>query len=246
MATVLYDFPMSIYCQFTRLALAEKGVEYERKHVDITKPQAQFEPGYLELNPKGVVPTLVVDGRVICHGPTINAFIDTQFEGPALASGDAEEIDHWVRAADEIQFDALLYDQRRPGPGLMMLQGRRARLAAIVRPDERIRQRLADIDALIEFVQDPGSVEGEIMGLRAKLVALNDVLDGRSFITGEHYTLADVMWTPTLARIEMLGLDERLFGDSSNVIAYYERMRQRPSFERARIFRSMSPTPGSA
>lgn len=44
------------------LALLEAGVPHELKLVDIDA-KAQHEPAYLKLNPRGVVPTLVVDGQ---------------------------------------------------------------------------------------------------------------------------------------------------------------------------------------
>jgi len=44
------------------LALLEIGVPYERVLVDFDS-KAQHDPGYLELNPHGVVPTLLIDGR---------------------------------------------------------------------------------------------------------------------------------------------------------------------------------------
>lgn len=44
------------------VALLELGVPHQLKHVDFEK-QAQRDPEYLRLNPQGLVPTLVVDGK---------------------------------------------------------------------------------------------------------------------------------------------------------------------------------------
>lgn len=44
------------------LALLEIGAPYELRLVDFDK-DAQHDPEYLKLNPRGVVPTLVIDGR---------------------------------------------------------------------------------------------------------------------------------------------------------------------------------------
>ena len=44
------------------LALLEIGVPYQRELVDL-HAGGQREPGYLKLNPDGVVPTLVIDGE---------------------------------------------------------------------------------------------------------------------------------------------------------------------------------------
>lgn len=41
---LLYDHPASICAQMARLALAEKGVPYKRRTVDIMETAEQFEP----------------------------------------------------------------------------------------------------------------------------------------------------------------------------------------------------------
>ena len=61
---LMYDFPGSICCQMVRVTLSEKGVAYDKHHVDIGKKRQQFEPWYTALNPKGVVPTLSIDGEI--------------------------------------------------------------------------------------------------------------------------------------------------------------------------------------
>lgn len=43
-----------------------------------------MEPDYLKLNPDGVVPPLVHDGRRIRESSIIAEYIDDAFEGPAL------------------------------------------------------------------------------------------------------------------------------------------------------------------
>ena len=47
---------------FVHLALLEIGVPYRLERVDLDQ-DAQHQPGYLGLNPLGVVPTLVIDGK---------------------------------------------------------------------------------------------------------------------------------------------------------------------------------------
>jgi glutathione S-transferase len=48
------------------LALLEAGVPHELRLVDLDA-KAQRDPGYLKLNPRGVVPTLVVDGQPLAE-----------------------------------------------------------------------------------------------------------------------------------------------------------------------------------
>ena len=59
-ALTLYDFGNSVCCQKVASRCARKG-STGRPSVDLFKSE-QYDPEYLKLNPKGVVPTLVHDG----------------------------------------------------------------------------------------------------------------------------------------------------------------------------------------
>lgn len=52
------------------LALLEIGAPYELRQVDFDK-DAQHSPEYLRLNPRGLVPTLVIDGRPRCESAAL-------------------------------------------------------------------------------------------------------------------------------------------------------------------------------
>jgi ganglioside-induced differentiation-associated protein 1 len=60
----LYHHGSSVCAAKVRLVLAEKGIDWTGHYVDILKGE-QFDPAYLKLNPKAVVPTLVHDGFVL-------------------------------------------------------------------------------------------------------------------------------------------------------------------------------------
>lgn len=52
------------------LALLEAGAPHELRLVDLDR-QAQRDPEYLRLNPRGVVPTLIVDGRPLAESAAL-------------------------------------------------------------------------------------------------------------------------------------------------------------------------------
>ena len=64
MALKLYTHPMSPCAQKVRIVLTEKNLEWQKVHVDLPS-KANLEPEYLKLNPLGVVPTLLDDGRPV-------------------------------------------------------------------------------------------------------------------------------------------------------------------------------------
>jgi glutathione S-transferase len=78
----LYHNINSVCAQKVRIALHEKGQE-AKEHL-LTLRGDQNEPGYLKLNPNGVVPTLVHDGRPIVESSLILYYIDDTFPEPSL------------------------------------------------------------------------------------------------------------------------------------------------------------------
>jgi glutathione S-transferase len=69
------------------MALEEKGVAWISRYIDLFKFD-QMRPEYLAINPKGVVPTLVHDGKPIRESSVINEYIDAAFAGPSLTPAD--------------------------------------------------------------------------------------------------------------------------------------------------------------
>ena len=67
----LYHHGSSVCAAKVRLVLAEKSLPWDGIYVDILRGD-QFDPGYVKLNPKAVVPTLVHDGKVIVESSVID------------------------------------------------------------------------------------------------------------------------------------------------------------------------------
>jgi glutathione S-transferase len=79
----LYHHGSSVCAAKVRFALAEKGVPWQGHYIDILRGD-QFDPAYLKLNPKAVVPTLVHDGEVIVESTVICEYLDEVFPDPPL------------------------------------------------------------------------------------------------------------------------------------------------------------------
>ena len=74
----LYHHGSSVCAAKVRLVLAEKSVPWDGIYVDILRGD-QFDPSYVKLNPKAVVPTLVHGGRVIVESTVICEYLDGFF-----------------------------------------------------------------------------------------------------------------------------------------------------------------------
>ena len=82
MSLVLHGYRLSVYLRIVRLALAEKGLAYERVEVNPFAPEVPAD--YLALHPFGRVPTLVHDGFALYETGAISRYVDRAFSGPAL------------------------------------------------------------------------------------------------------------------------------------------------------------------
>ena len=78
MTLALYHSGLTTCSKKSRLCLKEKGLPYESHFVRLDKFE-HHDPAYLKLNPNGLVPTLVHDGKVIIESGVINEYVDEVF-----------------------------------------------------------------------------------------------------------------------------------------------------------------------
>jgi len=100
---VLYHSGLTTCSKQVRHCLREKGVSYESRYVDLLRFE-HLSPDYLKLNPNGVVPTLVHDGKVIINSACINEYIEDAFPDPPLRPADLLDrarMRRWVWTADD-------------------------------------------------------------------------------------------------------------------------------------------------
>ena len=83
----LYDADRCPYCARVRIALAEKGIEYETVVVDLDDRPAWI----YEKNPLGRVPVLEEDTFVLPESAVINEYLEERYPEPALWPADPAE-----------------------------------------------------------------------------------------------------------------------------------------------------------
>ena len=83
----LYDFPRSPRVRKVRIVLAEKGLQYEKVTIDLTKGE-QKTPEYLAINPYGKVPALQDNGTTVYESTVIMEYLNDAYPDPALLPAD--------------------------------------------------------------------------------------------------------------------------------------------------------------
>ena len=92
----LYHARWSLCSQMVRVALAEKGISYESKLIKLCDqyPEAEnLSPEYLAINPKGIVPSLDLNGEIVLESTNIIKRINS-------LSGDID-INLWPEDVDQ-------------------------------------------------------------------------------------------------------------------------------------------------
>jgi glutathione S-transferase len=85
----LYTFPPSTNSRKVRIALIEKGLEFERINIDLTKRE-QKSPDYLKIHPFGQIPALDDEGFVVYDSTIINEYLEDEYPYPSLMPSDSE------------------------------------------------------------------------------------------------------------------------------------------------------------
>lgn len=85
MTVQLYDSPVSSACARVRIALALKGISFERIAVSIGPQADQRGAAYLAVNPQGLVPALIAaDGELLTQSLAIVEYLEELQPLPAL------------------------------------------------------------------------------------------------------------------------------------------------------------------
>ena len=219
-----------------RLCLEEKGLAWESRVVDLEKLE-HHAPEYLKINPNGVVPALIHDGRALYESGTICEYLDDAFPEPPLRPGGAYEraaMRNWIRYADERIGNLIIFNWVH---GLAKTAQKWS--------DAELAERLKKIptkerqEAWIRAARKPYTEE-ERAAARGRLVEMLDRMEGAmretGWLAGPRYSIADIALVPFVKRIEEeIAPDEMAAAKHPRVAAWWHAIQARPAFARANI-----------
>ncbi len=227
----LYNAPHSTCSQKVRICLHEKGLAFEDIRLDLGKGKDQLKPEYLKLNPNGVVPTLVDDGHVIIDSSVICEYLDEKYPTPKLTPDDVVErakMRAWMRYLEEVPTAAV----RVPSFNMGFLP----RFAGL--DETRFRVEQSDIRPIRKhFYRRMGTtgfkraeVEAALEQIDSSCGRMEEALAHGPWLMGADYTIADIVVTPSIDRMNDLGYSSIWDKKYPRVTDWYARMQARPAF----------------
>jgi glutathione S-transferase len=228
MSLELYHALYSTCSQKVRFCLFEKGLDWQSRPVDLAKGE-QLDPAYLRLNPNGVVPTLLHDGEVVTESSVIVEYLDEVFPAPPLMPAqalDKARLRAWMHYIDEVPTAFIRYATLH----VPLRAARRTDPKAFAQSGERRPLRRFLFRQVGESGFSDDAMLAAFDGLRQTVQRVDAAVAARGpWIMGADFSLADILLTPTIDRMEDLGMSE-MWTDLPGFGAWWARLKKRPAF----------------
>jgi glutathione S-transferase len=169
----LYDCSTAPSPRRARILLAEKGIRHETVQVNLRNGE-QLGEAYRKINPQCTVPALrTEEGAILSDNAAITAWAEAQYPDPPLLGTtplEKAEIASWNW---RVEFEGLL---------------------AIAEAMRNTSPALANraLPGPADYAQIPELGRRGLERLQRFLVVLNERLDGRDYIAGSRFSVADI------------------------------------------------------
>ena len=234
----LYHYWSSVCSQKVRFCLAEKGLEWQGRHIDLFTFD-HWQPDYVALNPKAVVPTLDHDGNVLIESNVIVEYLNDTFRDPPLSPTDALNKAHmrlWLYDSEAIAHANVNTASHNPRHAPRLARFSREELieTASRHPNRDVRIRM------VRRAKQGVSAEEEdtaYANLADLLDRMEVTLAERPWLLGAKFSIADIALAPYVNRIEVLKRPELIAASARPRVAdWWQRIQARPGFQEAFSF----------
>lgn len=208
---VVHTVPGSPFARMVLLTCEEKGVPWRLQPL---APGQHKQPDYLARHPFGRVPTIEHDGFWLYEAQAIVRYIDAAFDGPALQPSDPKRIARMSQVMNIM--DWYVMPSLTAGIGFNRL----------IAPAFGLPSNEEAVKAAIE----PG---------RVCLRALENLLGDQPYFAGDQVTLADLCAVAHLDAVPLSPEGAELIAGSP-LLAWLDRMAERPSVQRTEMRRIMA------
>lgn len=233
----LFHFSGSSCSQKTRIFLNLKEIEWESHPIDLMAHD-NFDPWYLGINPRGLVPTLVIAGEVHIESNDILTELERRFPRPRLIpAGRESEVASLLRHEDELHLDlrTLTFRFIRPYKGPFrsaeaLSRYRGGGSGTVEGRSDANKQREIDFWERNNAGIPDSAVCKSAAAFKASFDELEANLAAAAYLLGDQLTVLDIAWYVYAVRLTMVGYPlQRLH---PRVHAWFETLNAREEFAR--------------
>lgn len=200
---ILYNQPNSTCSRKVRLCLREKGLSWDDKLINLQKFE-HHDPEYLEINPNGVIPALVHDGKIVLESSVINEYIDDVFDEVSMKPTDPYQLALmrvWNKFVDDVALPAIMvptWSQHLLGPSKAYFEAGNLdeKLAKIPLAERRERYKRLITETLTS--EEFAAADENLSTFFNRFEAMLDGED--SWLFGDSISLADINSFPYVDR----------------------------------------------
>jgi GSH-dependent disulfide-bond oxidoreductase len=238
----LYHFEPTVHSGEPLICLAEKQLRFQSRYIDLLQLQ-QHEPDFLRINPSGLVPVLVHDGRIVTECGLILEYLDEAFpQRPLMPKPLIEQYEarFWIKYVAErmTPYVLLLGWHLLTRPTLASAVVERARETIVRLPP--VRRRLWS-----KALDDTYSGE-EVALARESLSFAVDKLEGAlergPWLAGESYSLADIVAVLAVRAMRVVTPEFVNAARSPRTLEWLGRVAERPAAREA-LAHARAPAP---
>jgi len=221
----LYHWEPQVDSGEVLICLREKQLPFRGHYVDLRELQ-QHQPEFRRLNPRGQVPVLLHDGRVLCEGGLILLYLEEAFPAVPLSPADAAAryaMLAWIKYVEERLAPAISLTGWYASPPPAPAWRDRARASSAALPPERQRwwARLLDEEPPREAL----ALARETLGLGVQ--RLEQTLERSAWLAGDTYSLADIALCLAVRALAALTPDLLNPDVAAHTLAWLGRLEQR-------------------
>ncbi len=228
----LYTHPMSPCSQKVRIVLTEKDLEWEKRNVNLPEKE-NLTPEYLKLNPLGVVPTLVDDGKAIIESSIICEYLDDKFPTPKLRPDDpylSSQMRFWMKHIDNkvhpscgaLQWPLVMAHRLQQ----LSEAEQDAIIDKVIEKPRRERQR-----RLLKQGYDAPDIKDAVATYEKTISDMEQVLSEQAWLAGDGFSLADAAMAPYFQTLYQFGW-EQWYNSRQHVNDWYESVINRESYQK--------------
>ena len=204
---ILYGPGYSTYTRAARLAMEEKGVDYELVEVDFIS--GGFSDEYLERQPFAKVPAFEHDGLELYETPAILRYIDEAFDGPALQPATPAQRARMTQIISIV--DSYAYPRTVGG---------------------LVTERL--IKPILGAEADESIIEAALPEVDKSMTAIEGLLGDNEYLAGNALSLADLHLAPVFTYFTATPESKIILEDKPGLRAWWERIDSRDSMAKTK------------